>query len=92
MDLRVGEFESHVAEAVGPSEFVGALDRVRGDVEPERAARLRCPRGLTGRMPGPAADVENLVVEPDAAGLAQHRVVSPQFGVIVHRVEHRVRA
>ena len=82
VDLCVGVLEGDVAEPLGPGELAGALDRGRGDVDPERAACLGRARGLPGRLPGPAADVEDVVVELDAKGPAQYLVVPPQFGVV----------
>ena len=82
MGLCVGVLEGDVAEPLGPGELAGALDGGRGDVDPKRAACLGRARGLPGRLPGPAADVQDVVVELDATGPAQHRVVPPQLGVI----------
>ena len=82
MDLCVGMLEGDVAEPFGPGELAGALDRGRGDVDPERAPGPGRPRGLPGRLPGPAADVEDVVVELDADSPAQYLVVPPQFGVV----------
>src|SRR5262249_44852364 len=82
VDLRVGAFEGDVAEPLGPGEFAGALDGGRGDVDAKCAACLGRARGLPGRLPGPAADVEDVVVELNATGPAQHLVVPPQFGVV----------
>ena len=45
---------------------------------PARAVRAASP----GRLPGPTADVEDVVVELDAARPAQYLVVPPQFGVV----------
>ena len=82
VDLRVGSLEGDVAQLLSPGEFAGALDRGRGDVDPERTARLGRARGLPGRLPGPAADVEDVVAELDAAGPAQDIVMPPQLSVI----------
>jgi hypothetical protein len=59
-----------VAEPVGPGELAGAPDRGRRDVDPERAACPGRPRGLAGCLPGPAADVEDVVAELDTNGPA----------------------
>src|SRR5262249_2894196 len=82
VDLRVGVLEGDVAEPLGPGEFAGALDGGRGDVDAKCAAGLGRARGLPGRLPGPAADVKDVIVELDATGPAQHLVVPPQFGVV----------
>jgi hypothetical protein len=66
--LRVAAFEGDVAEPLDPGELAGALDRVCGDVDPERAACLGRARGLPGRLPGPASDVEDVVAQLDVAG------------------------
>jgi ketosteroid isomerase-like protein len=57
--------EGDVAELLCPGELAGTLDRGRGDIDPERTARPGCPRGLPGRLPGPAADVEYGVTGTD---------------------------
>ncbi len=88
MDLRVGMLEGDVAEPLGPGKLAGALDRGRGDVNPERTPGLGRPRGLSGRLPSPAADVEDVVVELDANGPAQYLVVPPQFGVVAAGAGH----
>ena len=88
MDLCVGMLEGDVAERVGPGELAGTLDRRFRDVDPERTPRLGRPRGLPGRLPSPAADVEGVVVELDANGPAQYLVVSPQFGVVAPGAGH----
>jgi hypothetical protein len=77
VDLRVGTLEGHVVELVCPGELAGTLDRGRGDIDPESAARPGRARGLPGRLPGPAADVEDVVAELDAAGPAQYLVMPP---------------
>ena len=87
MDLRVGMLEGDVAEPLGLGELAGTLDGGCGDVDPERAARLSPARGLPGRLPGPASDVEDVVAVLDAAGPAQCLVMPPQFGVVAARVQ-----
>ena len=82
VDLRVGALEGDVAQPLGPGELAGALDGGRGDVGAKRAACLSRARGLPGRLPGPAADVEDVVAELDAAGPAQDIVMPPQLSVI----------
>ena len=77
VDLRVGMLEGDVAESFRPGELAGALDRGRRDVDPERTARLGRARGLSGRLPGPTADVEDVVVGLDANRPAQYLVVPP---------------
>jgi hypothetical protein len=89
--------EDDVAEPLGLGQLAGTLDGGCGDVDPKRTACLSCARGLSGRLPGPTSDVEDLVVEPDATGLAQYLVVPPQLGVVAagagrlfaYRVSHR---
>jgi hypothetical protein len=82
VDLRVGALERDVAKPLRPGEFAGTFDGGRGDVDPERAACLGDARGITGRLPGPTSDVEDVVVRPDATGPAQCFGVQPQFGVV----------
>ena len=97
VDLCVGVLEDDVAEPLGLGQLAGTLDGGCGDVDPERTACLSCARGLSGRLPGPTSDVEDVVVELDATGLAQYLVVPPQFGVVAagagrmfaYRVSHR---
>ena len=85
--LRVGAFEGDVAEPLGPGELAGPLDGGCGDVDPERAAGMGRTRGLPGRLPGPASDVEDVVAELDVAGPAQCLVVPLQFGVVATGVQ-----
>jgi hypothetical protein len=82
VNLSVGALEADIAQFLRPGELAGPLDRGRGHVDPERTARLGGARGLPGRLPGPAADVENVIAEPGAAGPAQYFVVPPQLGVV----------
>jgi len=82
VDLCVGMLEGDVAEPLGPGELAGALDGGRGDVDSKRTACTGRARGLPGRLPGPAADVQYVVVKMDAEGSAQYLVVPPQFGVV----------
>jgi hypothetical protein len=77
VDLRVGMLEGDVAESFRPGQLPGALDRGRRDVHPERTPRPGRARGLSGRLPGPTADVEDVVVELDANRPAQYLVVPP---------------
>jgi len=39
-------------------------------------------RRLTGRLPAPAPDIEDMVAGPNAAGRAQQLIVPPHFGVV----------
>ena len=82
VDLRVGALEGDVADPLSPGELAGTLDGARGDVHAKRAACLGRARGLPGRLPGPASDVEDVVVDLDATRLVQDLVVQPQFGVV----------
>ena len=82
MDLCVGVLKGDVAETLGPGERAGSLDRGRGDVDAERTPFPCRARGVTGRLPGPASDVEDVVCELDVYGPAQHLVVPAQFGVV----------
>jgi hypothetical protein len=75
VDLRVGLLEGDVAQVLRLGQPAGALDRGRRDVDPERTARPGRPRGLPGGQPGAAADVQDVVVEPDAGRPAQGLVV-----------------
>jgi hypothetical protein len=86
VDLRVGALEGGVAQPLRPGELAGTLDRGRGDVDPERTSRPGRARGLPGRLPGPASDVEDVVAELDGAGPAQYLVMPPQFGVVAAEV------
>ena len=88
MNLRVGTLEGGVAEPVGPGKLAGTLDRGRRDVDPERTPGLGGPCGLSGRLPSPAADVEDMVVKLDANGPAQHLVMPPQFSVVASGAGH----
>ena len=54
----------------------------RGTVDAERTACPGRARDLPGRQPGPAADVQDMVVRLHATGPAQYFVVPPQFGVV----------
>src|SRR4029077_11001941 len=83
-ELRVGDLEGDVAELLGPGELAGTLDRGRGDVDPERVTGPGGARRLAGGLPGPAADVEDVGAETDAAGPAQDLVMPPQFGVVAY--------
>ena len=66
-----------VAESFCLGELAGALDRGRGDVDPERNACLGRACGLSGCLPSSTADVEGVVVELDANGPPQYLVVPP---------------
>jgi hypothetical protein len=55
----------------------GALDRGRGDVDPERTACLGRACGLSGCLPSSTADVEGVVVRLDASGPPQYLVAPP---------------
>jgi hypothetical protein len=85
VDLGVGPLEADVAQPLGLGELAGPVDHRRGPVDPQRAARGGRARGLPGRLPGPTADVQDVVVAPDAPSPAQHLVVPPQLGVVVDR-------
>ena len=82
VDLCVGVLKGGVAQALGLGELTGALDGGGGDVDPKRAACLRGARGLPGRLPGPAADVKDVILGLHASGPAQHLVVPAQFSVV----------
>ena len=84
--LRVGAFEGDVAEPFGSGELAGALDGLCGDVDAERAACVGCARGLPGRLPGSASDVEDVIADLDVAGPAQCLVMPTQFGVVAAEV------
>jgi hypothetical protein len=80
--LCVCVLEGDVVHTFSLGELAGALDCGSGDVDPERTACLGRPRGLSGCLPGPASDVEDVVVRLDATGPAQYMVVPLQFGVV----------
>ena len=82
VDLRVGALKADVAKSLRPGEHAGALDCGRGDVDPERTTCLGHAGSLTGRLPDPTSDVEDVVARLDAPDPAQYRVVQSQFGVI----------
>ena len=86
MHLCVGVLEGDVAQPFRPGELAGAADRGRGDIDAERAACPGRARGLAGRLPGPAPDVEDAVAVLDAEGAAQYLVVPPQLGVVALNV------
>ena len=70
-----------------PSPSARASSRARSMAGAETSTPSALPamgraRGLPGRLPGPASDVEDVVVELDAAGPAQYLVMPPQFGVV----------
>jgi hypothetical protein len=69
--------EGDVAESFCLGELAGALDRGRGNVDPERTACLGRACGLSGCLPSSTADVEGVVVELDANGSPQYLVVPP---------------
>jgi hypothetical protein len=66
-----------------PGELAGSLDGRRGDVNPERATCLGHARGLTGRLPAPASDVQDMLAGLDPTRPAQYLIVPPQLGVVV---------
>ena len=82
VDLRVGALEGDVAHPSARASSRARSMGGRGEVDAKRAARLGRARGLPGRLPGAASDVEDAVVDLDATGLAQDLVVRPQFGVV----------
>jgi hypothetical protein len=69
---------------VVPGEFAGTLDGGFGDVDPERTTRPRQARGLTGCLPEPAPDVQDMLAGLDAARPPQHLIVQPYFGVVAN--------
>jgi len=81
--VSVGALEGDVVHPLRPGELAGPLDGGRGDVHPERAACPGYPRGLTGRLPAPASDVQDLLAGLDPPRPAQYLIVQPQFGVVV---------
>jgi hypothetical protein len=83
VELRVGALEGDVVKSLRAGEFAGTLDGGCGDVHPERTTRLGAARGITGRLPGPTSDVEDVVMRADAACPAQYCGVQLQFGVVV---------
>jgi hypothetical protein len=86
MHLRVGALEGDVIYPLGPGELAGPVDDGRRDVDPERAACPGQARGLTGGLPGPASDVQDMLAGLDAQGPAQDLVVQPQFGVVIDEI------
>jgi hypothetical protein len=71
-------------------ELAGPLDGRRRDVDPERAACPGHARGLTGRLPAPASDVQDMIVGLDAPCPAQYLMVQPQFGVVVNEASLQI--
>ena len=82
MELCIGLLEGDVAQSFRAGEFPGVLNRWRGHIEPQRTPSLGRACGLSSRLPGPAADIEDVVVELDASRQAQYLVVPPQFSVV----------
>ena len=75
VDLRVGALEGDVAYLLRPGEFAGALDSRRRDVDAERTACPGHARGLTGALPAPASNVQDVLAGLDAICPAQYRIV-----------------
>ena len=85
MDLCVGALEGHVGYPLRPGELAGQLDSGRRDVNAERTACLGHAGGLTGGLPEPASDVQNMLAGLDAIGPAQHLIVPPHLVVVIAR-------
>jgi hypothetical protein len=86
INLRVSALEGHVTELLCSGELASTLDRGHGDVDPERNARSGGARGLPRRLPSPAADIEDVVADLDAARPAQDLVMPPQLGIVADGV------
>jgi hypothetical protein len=84
--LRVGTLEGDVAYPLRPGELAGPFDGGRGDVDPERAAVPGQARSLTGRLPAPAADVQDVLAGLDVARPSQHLSLQPHLGVVIDGV------
>jgi hypothetical protein len=82
MHLDVAEVVPHVVEPFGRRQLTGPLEHALGHVDTDHAARHRGARGLAGRQPGPAPDVEYLVTGADPVGGAKVLVVGAQLGVV----------
>jgi hypothetical protein len=83
VNLRVGALEADVAQILCVGERAGAVDGGGGGIDAQDAAGVGGTGGLAGRLPGAAADVENVVAWLDAAGAVQGLVVAAQLGVVV---------
>ena len=77
VDLRIGTLEGDVGHSLRPGELAGPLDGGFGDVDPERTASPRETCSLTGCLPEPASDVQDLLVGLNTACSAQHLIVQP---------------
>ena len=91
--LGVAVLVCHVVELLGDGEPAGVLEHRRGDVDAEHAPGRRGAGGVARRLPGAAADVENVVTGGDAGSGAKSLVVSAELGVVVdHDAAARCRA
>jgi hypothetical protein len=75
VDLRVGAPEGNVVSSLCLGELAGTRDGGRRDVNAERTASLGHASSLTGGLPAPASDVQNMIVGLDAICPAQHLIV-----------------
>ena len=62
VDLRVGLRERRVGDAFLGGPAARVVQHPRGQVDPQRRARVRDTSRVPGRLPGAAADVEHSVV------------------------------
>src|SRR5690242_9349847 len=88
-DLRVGLLEGDVAHPLRLGQLARPLDGGPRDVDPERAAGRGHARDLAGRLPAPAADVEDDLTRLDAIRPSQDLVVPPQLVVVVDETSLR---
>ena len=87
MSLGVGVLETDVVQPYGFRELAGSLDHRCGDVQPHHTPGHGQPRRVARRLPGPAPDVEDLIVGTNAVRPAQRLIVHPQLGVVVEATE-----
>ena len=74
--LRVGLHEARVRQVLAFGVPAGELDHVRGQVHAERRPVARAPRGVPGRLPAAAPDVEDVLRRFDRGGGEQVLVVA----------------
>jgi len=66
MGLGVGLLETDVVQPFSFRRPAGSLDERRGDVHPHHTPGHGQPRRVTRRLPGPAPDVEDVIVGTNA--------------------------
>ena len=92
MHLGVGQLVPNVVEPFGGRHLTGAFKRALGHVDADNAAGRRRARRLTGRQPGSATDVQDLVTGADPIGGAKMLVMRPELGVVEVQADRRGHA